>query len=330
MFKSPCSLPGRRALIVTAMSMAFTWPVVGSAQSYPNGAITMVVPFSPGAGTDIVARAISEKLTGLVGVPVIVENRPGAAGVIGTTQVANARPDGQTLLFTPNSIAFAHRVSGGGRVPYDPVESFTPVIEVCQTPVYLAASPKAGVKSFAELQEAAKLKQPTYGSAGMGSITHLIGEAVNQTTGINLTHVPYKGTAPAVADLLGGHVDYAYASLSTIEPYIESQRVHVLATTGNTRTELAPSVPALAELGYESMNLGSWYGVFAPKGTSEAVVDQLNEHFNTILKMPDIVEIMKKQGSIPTGGPANVMDATNKADVATFEKLIAELDLAQK
>ena len=320
----------RTAIISTAvLALGSVTPIATQANpKYPTKTITIVVPFPAGAGTDIVARTIAEKLGKSIGEAVIVENRAGAAGIIGTTYVSKAAPDGYTLLFTPNSISFAHLMTGSAKPPYNPVEGFKPVIEVCKTPVFLVAGPKSGAKTFQEAAAIAKKSNSNFGSAGNGSVTHLIGEAVNQSTGIGFSHVPYKGTSQAMVDLIGGHIDFAYASMSTIEPHLISQTVRVLATTGATRSSLAPNVPSIAELGYSGVNLGSWYGIFAPKGTSDEVVSMLNEHIEKILKMPDVIETMKKQGSTAVGGPASVLDRTNKTDTSTYQKLIADLKIS--
>ncbi len=323
------SRTNRRNAILASAVIALSFSATAqAAPGYPSKPITLVVPFSAGAGTDQVARAIAEKLGTMMGAPVLVENRPGAAGVIGATYVAKSAADGHTLLFTPNSFSFAQLISGGGSKPaYNPIDSFKPVIEVCKTPVFLVAGPQPGIKSFQEALATSKKTTLTYGSAGSGSITHLIGEAVNQATGINLDHVPYKGTSQAVVDLLGGHVAYSYASMSTIEPHLKTQKMRILATTGNTRTELAPDVPTLAELGYPKVNIVSWYGVFAPQGTSDSIITLLNGHIDKILKMPDVVETLRKQGSTPVGGPASALAQTNKMDAASYQKLIKELNI---
>jgi tripartite-type tricarboxylate transporter receptor subunit TctC len=329
MFNSLHSSTRRYALAAAAAFAVF--PLQSTADTvkgFPSKPITIVVPFAAGAGTDLVARSIAEKLGGRLGSSVVVENRTGAAGVIGTTYVAKASPDGHTLLFSPNSIAFAHLVSGGAKPAYDPVDSFKPVIEVGKTPVFLVSGPQSGVKTFPEALAKSKTTPLSYGSAGSGSIAHFIGETVNQATGINLSHVPYKGTSQSVVDVIGGHVAYAYAAMSTIEPHLASQKIHILATTGGTRTELAATVPTLAELGYPSVNLGSWYGIYAPRSTPDPIVELLNRHIDQILKMPEIVETMKKQGSTVVGGAPAVLDKTTKTETAIFQKLTKDLKIS--
>lgn len=328
MTNSPTRTP-RCGYVLAAVATLFSIPSIAiSAENYPNRAITIVVPFSAGAGTDLVARAIGEKLGAKLKTSVVVENRPGAAGVIGTSYVAQATPDGYTILFTPNSFSFAHIATGSAKPLYDPVDQFTPVVEVAKTPVVLVAGPHMDVKSFQDALTAAKSNQPSYGSAGNGSITHLIGEAVNRATNMGNTHIPYKGTAQAIADLLGGHIDYAYASLSAVEPHLASNKLKVLAVTSKERTSLAPEIPTVAELGFPDIDLGAWYGIFAPKGTSDDVVNMLNKNINEILEMPDMQNTLKKQGSTAVGGASSVLDATNKSDAKALQTLFKQLNLS--
>jgi tripartite-type tricarboxylate transporter receptor subunit TctC len=316
----------RRLLFTASLAVASLSTAV-QAQTYPSKPIQMVVPFAAGAGTDLIARALAEKLALRIGQPVVVENRAGAAGVLGTNAVAKAPADGYTLLFTPGSISFAHLVTNAGANGYDPVNSFAPVIEIGKTPVFLVTGGSTGFKKFQDVVAATKTRKLDYGSAGPGSILHIVGEVVNKTTGVNFVHIPYKGVAPAVADVLGGHIPFAYGSLSTIKPYLASGRLVPLLVTSTERTPLAPDVPSLGELGYKNVNLGSWYGIFAPKGTPADLVRLLNGHFNEILKMPDVIERMAGQGSNPVGGRPEVLAATNATDVETFGKIITELSI---
>lgn len=296
------------------------------AQPYPSKRITIVVPFSAGAGTDVVARLLGEKLSPRIGQPVVVENRVGAAGVLGTNLVAKAAPDGHTLLFTPGSFSFAQMVvkSEGG---YDPLNDFVPVIEVGKTPMFLVTGGKSGIKTFKDAVAVSKSKRMSYGSAGTGSILHIVGELVNKETGVNFEHIPYKGVAPAVNDVLGGHIPFAYGSLSTIKPHLPSGALVALAVTSRERSPLAPEVPTLYELGYKGVVLDSWYGFFGPKDMPADAVKVLNDHLNAILKMPDVVEKMALQGCSPVGGPPEVLAKTNRVDVELVGNLIKELKL---
>lgn len=315
-----------RALVLAASFAAVWFSSSAASQPYPSKRITVVVPFSAGAGTDVVARVLAEKLSPRIGQPVVVENRLGAAGVLGTNSVAKAPADGHTLLFVPGSFSFAQMVvkSAGG---YDPLDDFVPIVEVGKTPMFLVTGGDSGIKTFKDAVTAAKSKRMNYGSAGTGSILHIVGELVNKETGVNFVHVPYKGVAPAINDVLGGHIPFAYGSLSTIKPHLPSGKLVVLAVTSRDRTPLAPDVPTLYELGYKGVHLDSWYGIFGPKGMPADAVRVLNDHLNVILKMPDVVERMAVQGTSPVGGSPEVLAKTNRTDVELVGKIIKDLNL---
>lgn len=311
------------AASIAAISSGATW-----AQAYPGKPINIVVPFAAGAGTDLVARRLAEKLSLRVGQPVVVQNRVGAAGIIGTNFVAKAPADGYTLLFVPGSISFAPLVvKPGPNGGYHPLNDFTPIVEVGKTPVFLVTGSSSGFKTFQEVATAARNKKMLYGSAGSGSILHIVGEAVNKATGVDFSHVPYKGVAPAVADVLGGHIPFAYGSLSTIKPHVASGKLVPLAVTSRERSKLAPDVPSLHELGYKGVDLGSWYGFFGPKGMPPEAVRMLNAHFNEILKMPDVIEALAIQGTSPVGGTPEVLGKTNATDYEVFGRLIRDLNI---
>lgn len=306
------------------LSAPTTW-----AQSYPRKPITIVVAFAAGAGTDQIARLLAEKLSARLGQPVVVENKVGAAGVIGTTFVAKAPADGYTLLFTPSSIAFAQLVvKSGGSASYDPLTGFHPIIEIGKSPVFLVTGAGTGFKSFRDVAAAARTRKLDYGSAGTGSILHIIGEVVNKATGVNFVHVPYRGVAPAIADVLAGHIPLGYGSLSTVKPFMAGGRLLSLAVTSKERTTLAPDVPSLAELGYKGVDLTSWYGLFSPTGTPEEVTRVLNQHINEIIKMPEVTEKMALQGATPVGGTPEGLARTLSGDVEVYSKIIKELSIS--
>ncbi|MCY1289721.1 Tripartite tricarboxylate transporter family receptor [compost metagenome] len=322
---------GIHRTFVLAASLAIACFSSGQAfaETYPSKPISIVVPFSAGAGTDLIARILAEKLAPRIGQPVLVENRVGAAGVIGTNYVAKAPAAGYTLLFAPGSISFANLVvKVGPNGAYDPLHDFTPIIAVGNTPVFLVTGSNSGFKTFRDVAAAAKSKTMEYGSAGPGSILHIIGEVVNKETGVNLVHVPYKGVALAVADVLGGHIPFAYGSLSTIRPYLASGKLVPLAVTSRARSPLAPEVPTLSEVGYKGVDLNSWYGIFGPKGMPVDVVKKLNMHLNEILKMPDVIERMAAQGASPVGGSPEVLGKMNATDTERFGKIIKEMAIA--
>jgi len=277
---------------------------------------------------DQIARILGEKLSPRLGQPVLVDNRTGAGGIIGNSFVAKAAPDGHTLLLAGNSLSYAQMlVKAGPNLSYDGLNDFSPVIEVGRTPVFLVTGASTGFKSFSDAALAAKSKKLDYGSAGTGTINHIVGEVVNKETGVNFVHVPYKGVAPSVADVLGGHIAFSYAALSTVKPHLPSGKLVALAVTGKDRTPLAPTIPSLYELGYKGVDMDSWYGLFAPKGLPPAVAKTLNEHLNEILKMPDVIERMAVQGTAPVGGPPEALGKLNATDFARFSKIIKDLGL---
>lgn len=317
----------RRSLLALTVAMAWTHPAAWS-QSYPNKVVTVIVPFAAGAGTDLIARLLAEKLSARLKQPVVVQNRVGAAGIIGTTAVAKSPADGYTLLFVPGSFSFAPLVTKGGTgASYHPLTDFTPIIEIGKTPMFLVTGSDSGFKTFAQAAAAAKSKKISYGSAGTGSILHIVGEAVNKAAGIEFLHVPYKGVAPAMVDVLGGHIPLAYGSLSTIKPHMASGKLVPLVVTSRERTKLAPDVPSMTEVGLKNVDLTSWYGVFGPKEMPSGMVKMLNESFNEILKLPEVVDYMASQGSTPVGGPPDVLAKTNSVDFELYGKIIRDLSI---
>jgi tripartite-type tricarboxylate transporter receptor subunit TctC len=316
-----------RRTLLTLTSAAACTPQWALAQTYPVKPITVVVPFAAGAGTDLIARLLAEKLSARLRQPVIVQNRLGAAGIIGTNFVAKAPPDGYTLLFVPGSFSFAPLVSKGGTASsYHPLSDLVPVIEVGKTPMFLVTNSSTGFKTFQQAA-AAKGKKLPYGSAGTGSILHIVGEAINKATGVDFLHVPYKGVAPAVADVLGGHIPFAYGSLSTIKPHMASGKLVPLVVTSRERTKLAPDVPSMSDVGFKGVDLTSWYGVFGPKDMPADIVRTLNEHINEILKMTDVIDFMASQGSSPVGGLPEVLARTNATDFEVYGKIIKDLGI---
>jgi tripartite-type tricarboxylate transporter receptor subunit TctC len=319
---------GRRALVATLTTTALLLGSDLHAQSYPSKPITIVVPFPAGAGMDAVARALAEKLEKRLGQSVVVDNRAGATGIIGTRYVARGPQDGHTLLFAGTSLSFAQMVvktapSNG----YDALNDFVPIIEIGRTPVFLVTNAASGFQSFQDAALAAKSKRLDYGSAGSGSSNHIIGEIVNKATGVNFAHVPYKGTAPAMTDLLGGHIPFAYVALSTIKPYAGSGKLVTLAVTSGQRTKLAPEVPTLSELGYKGVDHDTWYGLFGPRGMPPEAVKILNTHLNEILQLPDVVKVMADQGTTVAGGTPEALGRVNVADFERWGKTIKEMGI---
>ena len=318
----------RRQVVLTAALLA-TAQLSGTAlaQAYPSKPITIVVAYPAGGDTDAMARLYAEKLSHRLGQPVLVDNRPGASGTIGTVHVGKAVPDGYTLLLAPNTFAIAQFVlktaSGSS---YDVINGFTPIVQTSVQPMFVAASQSSGIKDLKTLTAQGKRDGLTYASPGSGSPMHIMGEMFNKAAGTKLAHIPYKGVAPAVNDLIGGHVPVTFMTWGPIAPYAGT-KVNVLAVADAQRSTLAPNVPTLGELGVKDVEVSAWQGLFGPKGMSPETVKLLNGHLNEILKMPDVVSKMATFGALPAGGDSARLAKTNAADFNRFGKLIKDLGI---
>ncbi len=319
----------RRQALAIAASIA-TALSTGSAmaQAYPSKPITLIVAYPAGGDTDAMARLYADKLSTRLGQPVIVDNKPGASGTIGTAYVAKANPDGYTLLLAPSTFSIAQLVlKTGAGSSYDEINGFTPIVQTAVQPLFVAASASAGAKDLKELVAMSKTKSLSYASPGSGSPMHILGEMFNKASGAKLGHVPYRGVAPAVNDVLGGHVPVTFMTLGPVAPHIASGKMVPLAVADPQRSSLAPSVPTLAELGYKDVEVGAWQGLFGPKGLSADIVRTLNGHFNEILKMPDVVSKMATFGALPAGGEPARLAKSNAGDHARFGKIIKEFGI---
>ena len=318
----------RRQVVLTAAFLAAA-QLSGTAlaQAYPSKPITIVVAYPAGGDTDAMARLYAEKLSHRLGQPVLVDNRPGASGTIGTVHVGKAAPDGYTLLLAPNTFAIAQFVlktaSGSS---YDVINGFTPIVQTSVQPMFVAASQSSGIKDLKTLTAQGKRDGLTYASPGRGSPMHIMGEMFNKAAGTKLAHIPYKGVAPAVNDLIGGHVPVTFMTWGPIAPYAGT-KVNVLAVADAQRSTLAPNVPTLGELGLKDVEVSAWQGLFGPKGMPAETVKLLNTHLNEILKMPDVVSKMATFGALPAGGDSARLAKTNAADFNRFGKLIKDLGI---
>jgi tripartite-type tricarboxylate transporter receptor subunit TctC len=279
---------------ITLTASAGMLPAAARAQEgYPDKPITIVVPFSPGSATDTSARIIAEKLGPRFNVPVVIENKPGASGTIGSSFVARAKPDGYTLVLTSSS---THSATPAlfRKLPFDPTGDFIHVIRIATIPMMLVVREDAPYKSLQELVKATQAKPLNY---AYGSPTSQIaGATFNTVAGAAAAGVPYKSQPPAVTDLLGGHVDYLFADLSVVTSFMQSGKLRGLAFTGQSRAAEFPNVPTLAELGYKNFDLIVWVGVAAPAKTPDAVVQRLNQEVAAILREPDVVKRFESLG----------------------------------
>ena len=286
-----------RAATLLAAALVLASPAA-RAQSWPSRAITLIIPFAAGGSNDVVGRAIGKKLTEAWGQPVVIDNRAGAGALIGTAAVAKAPPDGYTLLLVSPTFTIGPAVRKN--MPFDPVRDFTPVAFIGRSPLLVAASNKFPAQSAKELFALARSEpgRITYASAGVGSINQISTELIARSAGVKLMHVPYKGGAPAVNDLAGGHVDIFVSSLPQVLPLAKSGQVKALAVTGNKRTALFPDVPTLAEIGVSGAEqLGTWWGIAGPAGLPADIVNALNAEIGKMLTSPELVAFLNNEGA---------------------------------
>ncbi|AQV97460.1 ABC transporter substrate-binding protein [Cupriavidus necator] len=271
------------------------------AQTYPTQPIRMVVPYAPGGTTDIIARQLAQRMSEKLGQPVVVENKSGANTVIGADAVAKAQPDGYTLLLT-NDATFVFNPVVLPSVSYNVARDFAPVATIGYVPLVMAVAGSLPVDSVKDLAAYAKGRPHalSYGSFGSGSQPHLMGALFNKLAGTDLVHVPYKGSAPAVADVVGGQILMTFPALPTIQSFVSAKKLKVLAVSGDKRTRALPQVPTFAEAGYKDMDISAVYGVLAPAKVPRAVVDKLNATIREILDDKDFVEKhFAAQGMVP-------------------------------
>ena len=284
----------KAALLAAALVLACP---AAHAQTYPAKAITLVIPFAAGGSNDIVGRAIGKKLTEAWGQPVVVENRSGAGGLIGSADVAAAAPDGYTLLLISSTFTINPAIRK--RMPFDTTKDFTPVAFIAHSPLLFVASKDLPVKSAKDLLALARSKpgQITYASAGPGSINQIAAELIALSAGIKLTHVPYRGGAPALNDLIGGHVDVYVSSLPQVLQLAQNGQARALAVTSVKRTALLPDVPTLDEAGISGFDLSSWWGIVGPAGMPADVVNALNAEIGKMLNSPELSTFLSNEGA---------------------------------
>ena len=292
-------------------------------QKYPGKPIKFVVPFAAGGGGDVVARMLAQRLSERIGNTVVVENRTGAGGNIGSDFVLKSPPDGYTLLNMSSSYPIQAAVS---KLPYDPIADMQPIIMVSRDPVVLLVNQASPLRTAKDLAEAAKARPDklTHGSAGVGSIAHLGTEELAFIMGIQLVHVPYKGSSQAFSDLLGGNVDLMLTSATFSAPYLKSGRVRALGIAGTTRMPTLPDVPTFEEQGFPGYNVVDWKAVAGPRGIPPDVVAFLNTELNAVLKHKAVAEKFQAEGTTAVGGSPEDMMQIVRADIARWKK-VAEM-----
>ena len=279
----------KRLVRLAALAVVVAIPVAVQGQPWPSRPISYVVPFTPGGTTDVVGRAIAQNLAPVLGQPVVVDNKPGAAGAVGAGFVAKAKPDGHTLL---GGTISTHAINASlyKELPYDPVKDFEPITLVGFIPNALYVNADLGVNTVADLVALLKkdATRRTFASSGAGTSTHLAGELFADLIGVKLTHVPYKGTPQAFTDVVGGQVTFMFDQLTAGLPLVKGGKLKLLAVTSAKRTALSPETPTMAEAGVPKFEMVSWQAVYAPKGTPKPIVDRLNAEIVKILKSPEV------------------------------------------
>jgi tripartite-type tricarboxylate transporter receptor subunit TctC len=295
------------------------------AQAYPTKPVRMIVPFPAGGATDIVGRLVAQKLAEGWGQQVIVDNRGGAGGTIGSDVAAKSPPDGYTMLLGTSS---THAVAPSlySKLPYDPVRDFSPVTLVATATILLAVHPSVPAQNVRELIALAK-RQPnalSFASSGNGGISHLIGEQFKSTAGIQMLHVPYKGDTPALVDLVGGQVHLMFGTAVSFLPYVSAGRLRALAVTNPKRSPIVPNVPTIAESGLPGFEALQWFGVFVPAGTPRDIVSRLHADIVKSLKLSDVRERLVGLGAEVVGNAPDQFAAFQKADSVKWAKIVKE------
>jgi tripartite-type tricarboxylate transporter receptor subunit TctC len=312
-----------RCLVATAFVAAVAAVAPVQAQDYPSRLVHLVVPQAAGGGTDTFARAIGQKLSERWGQPVVIENKAGAGGVVGTDFVAKAPADGYTLLVTYEG-SQAINQSLYQNLPFDSLKDFVPLATIAVTPFILIVGPKAEAKTLKEFIAFARANPDrlSYGSAGNGSVNHLLGEMLKTEADIRLVHVPYKGASAAIADVIGGHIDAAFASVPSVISSVQSNVVRALAVSSARRIAIAPDLPTVAEAGFPQFDVNPWWGILAPAGLSPAVARKIAADIAEILKTPEMVEVLAKQGATPLITSSDAFRNLLAQDIEKWRKVV--------
>ena len=312
----------------TVLTLAGITALLGAApaahaQAFPARPVKIIVPQTPGGASDTLARIVGQRLSELWKQPVVIENRPGAGGNIGMEAVARSTPDGLTLLM---SYVGTHAINGSlyKNLPFDPERDFAAVATLATVPFVAAVNAKTGPRSVAELAAAARTRRLTFGSAGNGSVNHLLGEMFNAAAGVRLEHVPYRGAAPALTDLIGGQIDVVFTSLASVAGFIANGTIRPLAVTSARRSPAFRDIPTIAESGIAGFDVNPWFGLFAPAGTPAAVVRQINADVAEALRTPAVAEKVAKAGADAYLISPEEFAALLKADIARWARVVRD------
>jgi tripartite-type tricarboxylate transporter receptor subunit TctC len=316
----------RRSLFPWVATLAGALLATGlHAQTYPSKPIKVIVPFPPGGGTDIIAREVSQKVATATGWTLVVENKAGAGGNIGVDAAAKSPADGHTLVLGQTS-NLAINPTLYAKLPYDPLKDLAPIVTVANASLVLVTSSQSPFKTLADVVQAAKAKPGAvnYASSGSGTVAHLTTELFQTAAGIKLQHVPYKGAAQAMTDVIGGGVELYMSSVPTLIGQIRQGKLRALAVTSATRVDDLPQVPTINESGFSGFDAVTWFGFVAPAGTPKDVVTRLNTEFNKALALPDLRKKLGEQGADPVGGTAEQFASLIKNDLVRWGKVVKE------
>ncbi len=310
--------------VFAALALA-AFAAAAPAQDYPAKPIRLIVPFPPGGGTDIAGRTVANKLSETLRWTFVIENKPGAGGNLGVERAVKSPPDGYTLVIGQTS-NLAINPALYAKLPYDPLKDLSPVALIVSAPVVLVVAANSPYKSLGDLVAAAR-RDPgavTFASPGNGTVSHLAGELLQRASGVKFTHVPYKGAAQAMTDLLGGQVQSFMSSVPSALAQIRGGRLRAIAVTSAKRAAEMPEVPAIAESGYAGFDATTWYGLLAPAGTPAAVIKRLNAELNRVLEMPDVRQRLAAEGGEVLGGSPEGFASLIKADHAKWGRIVKE------
>lgn len=311
--------------LALALATAF-WATATQAQDYPQRPVKLLVPYPPGGATDVIGRVLAQQLTLELGQPVVVENRPGAAGNLGASAVAKEPPDGQTLLMGALTSHAINSVLFTAKAPFHLEQDFEPIALVGRVPLVITVGPTVKSANLAQFIALAQSRPGTlaYASAGNGSPQHLAAELLQRQAGVKLLHVPYKGSGPALNDLMGGQVDVIIDTLPATQAFIKGQRLRALAVTTAQRVAALPEVPTAAQAGLQDFELGSIFGVLAPAGTPRPIVERLSAALGAILSRPAVRDSLSTQGAMPAFMTPEQTRAAIRSEVARWSKLVAQ------
>lgn len=310
-----------------AALIALPAPPALTADVYPQKPIRLVIPFSPGGGTDLLARAVSDKLAEILGTSVIIDNRPGAGGTLGTAVVARAAPDGYTFLFTSASYTFTPSLYK--ELPYDPLKDFRPITMFASVPNILVIHPSLPVKSVKDLLALARNRpgEIHFGSGGVGSNIHLTTELFTYMAKIKLTHVPYKGAGPGQIALMSGEVQVLMPATQSAIPFVNSGRMRALAVSTKQRSLVLPDLPTIDEAGVPGYDKAAWFALFARGAVPESIITRVHQASVRVLKNPDIVKQLAAEGAVAVGNSPAEFDAFVRSEISEWAKLIREMKL---